>query len=674
MMLNGLHLGSELKRFSRGKLPPLALTVIVMLPLLFGGLFVWSYWDPVDRINKMPIALVNSDEGATVDGQQLNAASQIVDKLQESDQVRLEQVSSQDAMSGVNDGTYYFAIEFPTDFSEAAVSANSDTPHQAKLNVVFNTNNGFMAMTLGNQVVVRIIDTINEELGAEVASKLLVGFNTIGDGLQQAGDGASQLAEGTGTAEDGATQLADGATQLNDGLTTAQDGVDKLADGAQQLDDGINTAASGADQLASGLTRLQSATDELGAGAGQVADGVDQLTGFASGIEQTQQQLLAPLVNLSASLRATGLPQAMAAADQADQIIAGLQNPNGNNVSELISKLDQLNAGAKTIHTQLADPAAAYRSGVDSATAASGQLATGLHTLADGSQQLVVGTQTLADGTSKLVEGSNQLTVGANSLATGLVQLDDGSNELALKLNESATQVPHFPEDTLDDSARNVSSPATLNYTKASTQLFGEGLAPIFISLGLFMGGTVCFMLLRPLQRRAVDAGANPLRVVMASYIPAMLVGLAQATVMFGIQRLFIGVHAVSELGMWAAMCLTSMAFMAITQGLNVVFGTTVGRVLCIALMSLQIVSSGGIYPPETQPLPLKWFHTYDPMTYSVNLIRQAMFGISPGDDRAYQAIIVLVCIALGMFLASSLAARRERHIRMKDFHPEVAV
>ena len=166
MMLNGLHLGSELKRFSRGKLPPLALTVIVMLPLLFGGLFVWSYWDPVDRINKMPIALVNSDEGATVDGQQLNAASQIVNKLQESDQVRLEQVSSQDAMSGVNDGTYYFAIEFPTDFSEAAVSANSDTPHQAKLNVVFNTNNGFMAMTLGNQVVVRIIDTINEELGA----------------------------------------------------------------------------------------------------------------------------------------------------------------------------------------------------------------------------------------------------------------------------------------------------------------------------------------------------------------------------------------------------------------------------------------------------------------------------------------------------------------------------
>ncbi|GAB2513445.1 ABC-2 family transporter protein [Corynebacterium atrinae] len=674
MMLNGLHLGSELKRFSRGKLPPLALTVIIMLPLLFGGLFVWSYWDPIDRINKMPIALVNSDEGASVDGQQIKAASQIVDKLRESDQVHLEQVSSQDALSGVNDGKYYFAIEFPTDFSVAAVSANSDTPHKAKLNVVFNTNNGFMAMTLGNQVVVRIIDTINEELGAEVASKLLVGFNTIGEGLHQAGDGASQLAEGTGTAEDGATKLADGASQLNDGLTSAQDGVGQLAEGAQKLDAGINSAANGADQLASGMTRLQSATDELGAGAGQVADGVDQLTGFASGIEQTQQQLLAPLVNLSASLRATGLPQAMAAADQADQIIAGLQNPNGNNVSELISKLDQLNAGAKTIHNQLADPAAAYRSGVDSATAASGQLATGLHTLADGSQQLVIGTQTLADGTSKLVEGSNQLTVGANSLATGLVKLDDGSNELALKLNESATQIPNFPEDTLDDAARNVSSPAALNYTSSSSQLFGEGLAPIFISLGLFMGGTVCFMLLRPLQRRAVDAGANPLRVVMASYIPAMLVGLAQATVMFGIQRLFIGVHAVSELGMWAAMCLTSMAFMAITQGLNVVFGSTVGRVLCIALMSLQIVSSGGIYPPETQPLPLKWFHTYDPMTYSVNLIRQAMFGMSPGDDRAIQAIVVLVCIALGMLLASSLAARRERQIRMKEFHPEVAV
>ena len=74
-------------------------------------------------------------------------------------------------------------------------------------------------------------------------------------------------------------------------------------------------------------------------------------------------------------------------------------------------------------------------------------------------------------------------------------------------------------------------------------------------------------------------------------------------------------------------MCLIAVTFITITQGLNNIFGVTVGRVLCLALMTLQIVSSGGLYPPETQPAPLRWFHTIDPMTYSVNLLRRMIFG-----------------------------------------------
>lgn len=673
--MNLFHIGSDFKRFFRGRLAPLALLVIILLPLLFGGLLVWSYWDPVGRINKLPVALVNSDKGVMVEGERINAGNTIVDNLLANDQITLSLVSPEEASQGIEDGTYYFGIEFPEDFSEAATSARSDKPHQATLNAVYNNNNGFLAQVLGNNVVTVVLNTINTELGAQVADKLLVGFNTIGDGMKQAGDGANQLSDGAQRAKDGSAELASGAGRLSDGLQSADSGAQQLASGASQLDQGLGTASTGADQLAQGLNRLNAATDTLGNGAGQVSQGVDRIVGLANNASQAQENLLVPLVNLSAQLRSTGLPQAIQLAGETDNLITQLRTQGVGSGSEIITQLNQLKGGAAEIHRQLIDPTADYRAGVNRATDASQQLATGLHRLKDGSQRLVVGAQTLASGTSQLSAGSTQLTVGANQLADGLVQLDAGSGELALKINEGAAQVPRFGDATREDAARTISTPVVQMTPKDTMSLFGEGLSPMFISIGLFMGGTVTFMVMRPLHKRAIDSGMNAFRVAVVSYLPPMFVGLAQATVMFFVQKELIGLVAAHEFGLWAAMCLTSMAFMALVQGINSALGATVGRVICLGLMSLQMVSSGGLYPPETQPAPLRFFHTYDPMTYSVNLIRHAIVGVdSAGDPRVVQALTVLLIVAALFFTITVLSARRDRQMMAKDLHPEVSV
>ena len=39
-MIAGLHIGSNFRKFGHGKLPPLAIIAITLIPLLFGGLFV----------------------------------------------------------------------------------------------------------------------------------------------------------------------------------------------------------------------------------------------------------------------------------------------------------------------------------------------------------------------------------------------------------------------------------------------------------------------------------------------------------------------------------------------------------------------------------------------------------------------------------------------------------
>lgn len=673
--MNLTHLGSELRRFGHGKLPPLAFVVITILPLLFGGLFVWSYWDPIGRINQLPIAFVNSDAGAQRDGQPVNAGDQITDKLAGSGQLNLHVVSPEEARDGVANGTYYFAMELPEDFSQAAVSAASDNPHQATLNTIYNNDNGLLGTTLGNQAVARVLDTMNDELGKQVTGNLLVGFNTIGQGMNQAGDGAKKLSDGATTAKDASGKLAEGAGTLEGGIGELDQGAKKLNSGATELDNGLGTAASSADQLADGLAQLNAATSQLGNGAAQVSGGVNQIESMASQATAAQQQIMAPLINISAQLRQTNIPAAVQLAGQVDGAIEQLRTQGLGPESELAGNLTRLSNGAAEIQRQLTDPAAQYLSGMNKAADGSQQLATGLHKLKDGSGQLVVGTQTLTEGTSKLVDGSHQLTVGANQLSSGLVKLDEGSSELSLKITDGAQKVPSFGDDKRDDYASTISTPVRQNSLADSLSLFGYGLAPVFISLGLFVGGIVTFMLIRPLQRRAVDSGMSPLRVILASYWPAFIVGVSQATIMFLVEKYALGLNANNELGMWLSMCATAATFQCIVMGINAFVGPTVGRVICMALMSLQMVSSGGLYPPETQPSFLRWFHTYDPMTYSCNLIREMIFHVdSSADGRMFEAMGALTLIFV-LFLSLGMAgAWRARHWRMKDLHPEVAV
>ena len=284
-----LHIGTEFRRFGRGKLPPIAISVVILLPLLFGGLFVWSYWDPIGHLNKLPVALVNSDKGAMIKGKHTVAGDQIVDKLIESKAVDFYQVTPDDAREGIANGTYYFAIELPTDFSEAVASANTPNPHQATLNAIFNNTNGLLGTALGNQVVIRVLATINENLGTQMVNQLLVGFGTIDQGLHKAGDGAAKLKEGSGKARDASGKLADGSKQLGDNLKTAKDGAAELDQGAQTLATNLGTADGAASQLADGLTKLTDATDKLGAGAGQISNGVNQVVGPAQTLAQTQR-------------------------------------------------------------------------------------------------------------------------------------------------------------------------------------------------------------------------------------------------------------------------------------------------------------------------------------------------------------------------------------------------
>ncbi|WP_024795708.1 YhgE/Pip domain-containing protein [Tomitella biformata] len=656
-MVAGLSIGTELRRFKKGKMPKIALLAIVLMPLLYGAMYLWAFWNPFGQVQHLPIALVNNDRGAVVEGTALNAGTEITDQLLAGGDLDWQTVTAEEAQDGVKHGRYYFALEIPAGFSAAVASPMSADPRQAQLEVTFNDANNYLSTVIGESAMNQVLAAVTEKISAQAVDKVLVGLQTAGDGIAQAADGAHQL-------NDGAAQLDEGAQQLGDGLNTAESGSAELATGAATLSEGIDTASVGASALASGLGQLNTGAAQLGDGATQISGGIDTLVGTLDPVAQAQQEALTSVQQVANLLRANPDPLSRQAVTALDQL-SGTLSTEGFNQS-MVGQLFQLRDGARQLATELGDPSSQFRGGLSQAGTGANELSSGLIQLSDGGHRLTTGA-------TDLHSGLIQLSDGAVTLADGTSQLRDGSGELATKLTEGADSVPKWNDAERLKVASTVGAPvalSTMSMTHAPT--FGTGFAPFFLPLALFVGCIIIWMLMRPLQTRALSTRLSSLRVVAASYWPALWIVIAQVTVMFLVVRFAVGLHPAHTFGMVAFLLLIAATYLALIQAFNIVLGVSVGRVVTLAFLMVQLVSSGGVYPVETTGKLFQILHPVNPMSYAVNGLRQLTLGGI--DQRLWTAIAVLIGVLVVSLAASSLAVRRDRRWSIERLHPPLQV
>ncbi|MDO4909492.1 MAG: YhgE/Pip domain-containing protein [Corynebacterium sp.] len=612
-MIAGLSIGGELRRFLRSGLGRIALIAIIAVPLFSSALYLVGFWNPFGHVDKLPVAFVNADEGSTLNGEPFNAGKQIEETLKTSSasSVNFSYVDEQTALNGVRNGDYYFMVELTPDFSRAVTSANSDNPYQAVIKTTYNDANGYLSTMIGQNVMRTLVPIISEKIGTQSVDKVLTGLQTAGTGLIQAADGAGQLANGT--------------DQLHSGLLTAQSGTKKLVDGANTVNEKMGELAAGGDKLASG-------TDQLVDGANKLAAGTQQLQDSLAPLNQI------PVAKLQEQLRGLNNAEANEAADKLGQI------------TQLLNGVDQLNDGMKQLQGGLV-------------TAQSGA-----HTLADSTHQLQ------DQGTSQVASGLLTLDSGVDQLTSGSTTLNDGAHELASKLSDGTKALPNWTDAQRESVATIMGDPVTQQASNEAGDghTFGMGLAPFFMSLGLFMGAMSTFMLLRPISRRAVAGGLAPLRATFHGLLPAAIIGLLQGTVVTVVCVFAVGVSP--KYFWWTLLATMFIAIMnaAINQFLVLVLGPGPGRVMAIAFMMLQLLASGGLYPVETQPAFFRALHPYDPMGYAVNLLRQTIYGNI--DHRLPQSIIAIIIITIIAYVLSALCARRDRTWTLKRLHPAIEV
>lgn len=394
------------------------------------------------------------------------------------------------------------------------------------------------------------------------------------------------------------------------GESAAAQKLSTLIDGVDKLDSGATAVAQGAGTLRDGITKLDSGATTLADGSAKLADGTGKVADGAS------------TLNNGASQLAEGTGE--------------LKNGTGN-----------LHNGAQ-------------------------QLADGEKEAVDGQNKLHDGATTLQDGSSQLADGTGKLNSSTGQIADGTGQLKDGTGQLSTGLQNGTRQIPNLNEEQQKDVASVMSSPVDLEHSSlANGRNYGEGMGPFFMCLALWIGGLMLVQTLRPLNNRALASKAPTARIILGSWLPFGLIGIAQAVLMFAAVKFGLGFQMAHPWLAFLFLCFVATIFTLFIHGVVVFFGSP-GKLIALIIMILQLITAGGTMPYETLPHAMRWMHDFFPMGYAVTGMRRLSYGIN---ESSLMPIMMYLLLwgAAGLVLGY-LGTRRDRIWSLKKLIPEITV
>ncbi|MCN9239800.1 YhgE/Pip domain-containing protein [Streptomyces sp. RY43-2] len=687
----------EFRRFSRGRLPRAALVALLLLPLLYGALYLWSFWDPYGRLDRIPVALVNDDKGATAGDQRIAIGDDIVKGLHKSDTFEWHDVSAAEARKGVEDGTYYLSLTMPSDFSKRIASSSGDSPETGALQVRTNDANNYIVGQISRTVFSEVRTAASTKASRSFLDRIFISFSDLHGATVKAADGADRLAGGLGKAEKGSKNLVDGLTNAKESSSDLATGLRKLDTGAGDLKDGTQQVADGTRALAE---RVGGAADQvrpfLKENSKQIADtatlvadsaGVisDHLDAFVTtaplaetGTTKASETLAAVYARRCADDAATTPDPACGDLEKAKDAAADaarLATDVNTVVTDYHDDTTSLQKDLKTLQEQaraLAEAAPHLSEDLDDAVTKVEALDKGAAAVAKGANTLNTGLGKASTGATDLHTGIGKLKTGAVDLDGGIYKLVDGSGKLAEGLHDGAGAIPDYDKKDRDQRTQVMADPVQL----ASRDLhkapnYGTGFAPYFIPLSLWVGAMVAYMLIAPMNRRALAAGAPAWRIALAGWLPVAAIGVLQTAALMAVLHWAVGLQMARAAGTVGFLFLVSACFAALVQWLNARFGAA-GRILVLALLMLQLTSAGGTYPVQTSPGFFNALHPYLPMSYVVEALRRLITG--GGLGPVWQACAVLAAFTVGALALTALSARRKQVWTLDRLHPELSL
>ncbi|OQR55250.1 YhgE/Pip domain-containing protein [Bacillus sp. CDB3] len=377
-------LSKEFAEIIKSKKILIPIIAVLFVPILYAGMFLWAFWDPYEQLDDLPVAVVNLDKGAELDGKPIEVGKGLIDNLKDNKSFKWEFVSEKEAKEGMEGRKYYMLVRIPDDFSSNATTLLKDDPKPLNLEYIPNESLNFLSSQIGGTAIEKIKSEVSSTLTKTYAEKMFDSIKDVSKGLADGADGANKL-------HDGASELHDGSSKVTDGLHTLQGKSGEMKDGVQKLADGSNKLQDGSEKVTAGLNTLNSKTGEMQTGIGRLQGGSEKVTAGLNTLNSKTGEMQTGIGKLQ---------------DGSQKVTAGLNT--------LVSKTGELKTGTN-------------------------ELSTGMEKLAGGQSELEGYSQKIEKGLQELnstVKNLGEMQSKVPTILNTLNEKIDGAGENVSQLNE----------------------------------------------------------------------------------------------------------------------------------------------------------------------------------------------------------------------------------------------
>lgn len=632
----------------------IVIAAVLIIPFMYSFFYLKAYWDPYGKGNmdNLPVAIVNNDSG--------ERGKELVENLKEKKALKLNIVSEKEATDGLYNKDYYAIISIPEDFTESIESINTKNKKHPTITYSPNQKSNFLSSQIIDRVVSTVEENLNNTINSEIVGTLEESLNTVPESLNTISNGLGTMQNGIESLNNGSEKLENGSLELNTNYNKFNNGLNDIKNGANTLDqsmgmlnEGINTLSESKESingLKQSLPTLVESVDTLTKGSNNYTE---QFNTYVDGVNNTMDYTKLAAQYIVNNYNQNNLPkdelyyQSLYMITENQETTLTPTDTIKTSGGALKQGNQTINAGMNELNNKVC-LLNASSSKLDDLTNGIDELQNGSNRIKEGTTTLFVGANTLYNNSLKIQSGIASIYDGNKTLNSGINTLNNSVANSKNELDENITTTKNDLKKTenLKEYSKNPVTIHTKEVNKVSS--YGTAFSPLFISIALWIGCLMLYIVLYfDKEERFGVLGVNS-----KQYIKRTLSyhGLATAAgVLLGVLLQCLLDFNITNIALYYfLMILVANTFVAIMEFLITNF-KDIGKFLALIILVLQLAASAGTFPIETVTKGFRWLNPILPMTYTINLFKEALVTIETG--LLTHNLIIVGAIFIVMFI-----------------------
>ena len=683
---------------------------LIFLPSMYAWPNILSSWDPYGHTNNIKVAVTSEDDGATVDGKELNLGNSLVEGLKSNKSLDWQFVSNkQEAEDGVRIGDYYASIVVPKNFSKDMTSVSRTEPQRATIEYTVNekinaispkiTNSG--ASAIANNISKSFVETANGVI-FEKLHEAGIKFEENLPSIEKAKQEIFKLNENFSTYEASLNELIGKVEHGYNILNTVQNTlpeIDRAATNSIMLADKagvtINNIQGFNDRMLPIISNHLSVVEEVSKEANIIAKEIQQKPDRTEEIKARQKALDSRLQASGERLQLVknifeyfnNLSNERLFNNQLAKV-TNLEN-DINKVKEIniniYNKMDHYDEITDTLKEEFVNKSARINelstNMNDKLNAEVSPLISQVLSRADVNIDKVSGIIAQAQGELPAVERKLSETEAKISNAHGkLLKLQAHMPSVKSKIQKLTDEIKKADGEVDKNQLFNLlkvdykkqaeffANPVKLQENKLyHIENYGSAMTPFYTVLSIWVGS----LLMSSLLTTKVEDEENkykPYQKYFGRGLLFVIISLFQTLIITLGDMYVLGTQATSPFRFVIFALLISLLFSSIIYTIVCILGN-VGKAVCIILLVLQLGSSGGTFPIQMTSKFFQTLYPKVPFTYSIGLLREAVGGVyAPAVNRDIKILFIyLVIVLVGGAILVSLKARSVKLSRERE-------